>query len=65
MTHSQADFNAQLESAGSKLVMVDFYATWCGPCKVIAPKIEKMSQEFKDVVFMKVDVDKNEVSTVI
>ena len=59
----QDDFNRQLEAAGPKLVVVDFYATWCGPCKNIAPKIEKMSQEFKDnVVFLKVNVDKNEVS---
>lgn len=58
----QSDFNSQLASAGAKLVVVDFYATWCGPCKMIAPKIESMSQELMDsVVFLKVDVDKNEV----
>lgn len=64
MVHSVAskeDFNAQLEAAGGKLVVVDFYATWCGPCKMIAPKLEEMSLEFKDsVVFLKVDVDENE-----
>ncbi|GAN10953.1 cytosolic thioredoxin Trx1 [Mucor ambiguus] len=43
--------------AQDKLVIVDFHATWCGPCKLIAPKLEKFSQEYADAVFAKVDVD--------
>lgn len=56
----QLDFDKQLEEAGTKLVVIDFMATWCGPCKMIAPQIEKMAEEFQDVVFLKVDVDDNE-----
>ncbi|XP_042861898.1 thioredoxin-2-like [Penaeus japonicus] len=56
----QGDFNKQLSEAGSKLVVIDFYATWCGPCKMIAPKLEEMSQSMSDVVFLKVDVDECE-----
>jgi thioredoxin 1 len=41
----------------SKLVVVDFFATWCGPCRVIAPKIVQMSNHHEDVSFYKVDVD--------
>lgn len=44
----------------SKLVVVDFTASWCGPCKHIAPIFAQMADEFKDVVFVKVDVDENE-----
>nr|XP_053643442.1 thioredoxin-2-like [Cherax quadricarinatus]UCU83347.1 thioredoxin [Cherax quadricarinatus]UQI50501.1 thioredoxin [Cherax quadricarinatus] len=54
------DFDKKLSEAGDKLVIVDFYATWCGPCKMIAPKLEAMSEEMTDVVFLKVDVDECE-----
>merc|ERR1712088_675527 len=55
-----ADLKEELKNAGDKLVVIDFFATWCGPCKVIAPQIETMSGEMADVVFLKVDVDENE-----
>lgn len=41
-------------------VMVDFYATWCGPCKMTGPIIEELATEKKDVKFVKVDVDQNQ-----
>ena len=40
-----------------KLVVVDFFAVWCGPCKMIAPMIEKFSTEYSQADFYKVDVD--------
>jgi len=55
-----ADFNALIAQAASegKLLIVDFHAQWCGPCKMIAPKIVKMAEELKDsCLFAKVDVD--------
>ncbi|XP_021944684.1 thioredoxin-2 [Folsomia candida] len=56
----KSDFDTQLKDAGNKLVVVDFYATWCGPCKMVAPKLEEMAALFTDVIFLKVDVDENE-----
>ena len=41
-------------------VIVDFYADWCGPCKILGPELEKASKEIKGVKFGKVDVDRNQ-----
>ena len=57
---TKAEFDQALKDAGNKLVVVDFTASWCGPCQTIAPKFQAMSEEFTDVIFYKVDVDKND-----
>ena len=41
-------------------VVVDFYASWCGPCKMFAPIFEEVSKENENYTFVKVDVDKFE-----
>lgn len=40
-------------------VLVDFFATWCGPCKMIGPNIEKLAEENADATVIKIDVDKH------
>lgn len=50
-----SDFTSTLES--NDIVIVDFWAEWCGPCKMFAPWYEEVSQEHADVVFAKVDTE--------
>ena len=46
------------------VVVVDFFATWCGPCKMLAPVLDELEAEMGDVKFVKVDVDESpEVAT--
>ena len=55
------NFDQTIKDAGSKPVMVDFFAEWCGPCKMAAPIIDELAEEYKDkVVVAKVDVDANQ-----
>ena len=51
---SEETFDSTVSSAGSNLVIVDYSTTWCGPCKVIAPKFDELSDQYPDAVFLKV-----------
>ena len=46
--------------SGNDIVLVDFWADWCGPCKRFAPIYEKASNEYDDVTFAKLDTDANQ-----
>ena len=45
------------ETLKERTVLVDFFASWCGPCRMIAPILEEISEERVDVKIVKVDVD--------
>ncbi|KAK2658327.1 hypothetical protein Ddye_004860 [Dipteronia dyeriana] len=48
-----------VEAAGDKTVVLDMYTQWCGPCKVMAPKFQELSQKYSDVIFLKLDCNQD------
>jgi len=53
---SKTDFDAAMEEKDT-LMVLDCFATWCGPCKVIAPQVVKFSEAYPNARFYKIDVD--------
>jgi thioredoxin 2 len=56
VTLTDSDFREQI---GRGSVVVDFWAPWCGPCRMIAPVIEQLASERRDIRFAKLNVDEN------
>jgi len=55
-----SDDNFESEVTNSNgLVLVDFWAAWCGPCKMVAPILEEIAEEMEEVSIKKMDVDQN------
>ena len=56
---TDANFEQEVEKSGS-LTIVDFWATWCGPCRMVAPILEQLATEYEGKVkITKLDVDAN------
>ncbi|XVF36038.1 hypothetical protein REPUB_Repub19eG0024000 [Reevesia pubescens] len=57
--HTVESWNQQLQAAkeSKKLVVVDFTASWCMPCRIITPVLVELARRLSDVIFLKVDVD--------
>ena len=55
---NENEFQSEVLDA-SGVVVVDFYADWCGPCKMFAPILEELQEELTDIKIVKVNVDEN------
>ncbi|KAK3210515.1 hypothetical protein Dsin_015221 [Dipteronia sinensis] len=57
--HSTQEFLGALSQAGDRLVIVEFYGTWCASCRALFPKLCKTAEEHHEIVFLKVNFDEN------
>ena len=56
---NDANFKSEVLDS-DKPVIVDFWAEWCGPCRVLGPRFKELSKEMTDIKFCKMDVDANQ-----
>jgi thioredoxin 1 len=57
--------NTEWTFIGNKPAIIDFYADWCGPCKMVAPILEELSKEYPNIDFYKIDTEaQNELAAV-
>lgn len=56
MTVTKSNFDAEVTNC-DKLVMVDFWADWCGPCKMLSPVVEQIERERPDIKVCKINID--------
>ena len=53
---NETNFHTEVLNS-EKPVLLDFYAPWCGPCRMVAPIVEQIAEEFDDILVGKIDVD--------
>ncbi len=57
--HTDNEYNTFMAQNANGAIVVDFFATWCHPCKLLSPKLDQWSREYAGIKIAKVDVDEN------
>ena len=59
---NEEELNKLSQEFNDKIIVIDFWAVWCSPCKIFAPIFEKIQQEYnQDYIFAKINVDENPI----
>ena len=60
--NNEEEFNKLINDFPEKIVVIDFWAVWCAPCKIYTPVFKKAQEQFsKDIIFAKINIDENPV----
>ncbi|CAH8630295.1 unnamed protein product [Heterobilharzia americana] len=58
---TEEELQQAIKESETRLMILDFFADWCGPCKRVAPELDKICEECEDVLFIKLNVDELEI----
>ena len=64
IVQSQEDYRNKIFSSNKNIILVDFFAEWCGPCKLLTPKLENLEKKYDNIEILKVDVDNDNCSQI-
>lgn len=64
LVDSQEDYANKIFNSQKKIILIDFFANWCGPCKLLTPKLENLEKKYDNIEILKVDVDNDNCSKI-
>lgn len=59
---SEKALSQEISRSSAKVIVLDFYAPWCGPCKMLGPVLDKMQSKYQNTLFLKINTDEDSLS---